>query len=409
MKKLMILGAGIYQVPLIKKAHEMGLYTIVISIPGDYPGFEFADKIYYENTTNAEAVLKIAKHESIDGIITTGTDVALSTLGLVCDTLNLSGVSHRVSVKSCNKILMKKELERGNVNIAKYYVGNFSDALSDTIQKCSNIGYPVVIKAVDSSGSRGITVVNDESMIKNAVESAKSVSRENLFLIEEFLDGTEYGADAFIINGEIQFIIPHGKYVYYANTGVPVGHYAPYEDDDVIKETALEATKAIKAMGFNNCCINFDLMLVDGVPYVIEVGARAGATCIPEIISLYNGFDYYEEMIKSCLSKNNNSHEIVFQTRNSAKYVKASSARLLFSKKSGVLKEIKGLDFSKSNKSINDEGIYEIVIDKSPGDQINAFSIGPDRIGHIIAYANTVKRAEAIIDDILKDFEIVLE
>ena len=75
MKKIMILGAGIYQVPLIKTAKKLGLYTIVVSIPGNYPGFELADKVYYENTVDDEKILEIAKEEQIDGIITTGTDV----------------------------------------------------------------------------------------------------------------------------------------------------------------------------------------------------------------------------------------------------------------------------------------------------------------------------------------------
>ena len=70
MKKLMILGAGVYQVPLIKRAKEKGLYTIVVSIPGDYPGFKLADKIYYENTTDCEKILEIAQKENIDGIAT---------------------------------------------------------------------------------------------------------------------------------------------------------------------------------------------------------------------------------------------------------------------------------------------------------------------------------------------------
>ena len=67
MKKIMILGAGIYQVPLIKTAKKLGLYTIVVSIPGNYPGFELADKVYYENTVDDEKILEIAKEEQITG------------------------------------------------------------------------------------------------------------------------------------------------------------------------------------------------------------------------------------------------------------------------------------------------------------------------------------------------------
>ena len=66
MKKILILGAGIYQVPLIKTARRLGIYSIVCSIPGNYPGFEYADKVYYENTTDAEKILEIARKENID-------------------------------------------------------------------------------------------------------------------------------------------------------------------------------------------------------------------------------------------------------------------------------------------------------------------------------------------------------
>ncbi|MFR3343518.1 MAG: hypothetical protein ACLTS6_05340 [Anaerobutyricum sp.] len=83
MKKIMILGAGIYQVPLIKTAKRMGLYTIVVSIPGNYPGFALADKVYYENTVDDEKILEIARAEQIDGIVTTGTDVCVITIGKV--------------------------------------------------------------------------------------------------------------------------------------------------------------------------------------------------------------------------------------------------------------------------------------------------------------------------------------
>ena len=75
MKKILILGAGIYQVPLIKTAKRLGIYSIAVSIPGNYPGFELADKVYYENTTDYEKVLDIAKAEDIDGIVTAGTDL----------------------------------------------------------------------------------------------------------------------------------------------------------------------------------------------------------------------------------------------------------------------------------------------------------------------------------------------
>ncbi|MEI3245893.1 MAG: hypothetical protein V8S26_07225 [Lachnospiraceae bacterium] len=111
MKNLMIMGAGIYQVPLIKTAKRMGVHTIVVSIPGDYPGFALADEVCYENTVDYEAVLGIAREKHVDGIVTAGTDVAVITIGKVCDELGLKGLSFASAEIASNKLGMKEKYE----------------------------------------------------------------------------------------------------------------------------------------------------------------------------------------------------------------------------------------------------------------------------------------------------------
>ena len=108
MKKLLILGAGIYQVPLINTAKRMGIHTIAASIPGNYPGFDIADEVCYENTVDYEAILKVARDKNVDGIVTAGTDVAVITIGKVCDALGLKGLSAEAAEIAASKILMKR-------------------------------------------------------------------------------------------------------------------------------------------------------------------------------------------------------------------------------------------------------------------------------------------------------------
>ena len=157
MKKLMVMGAGIYQVPLIKKAKEMGIYTIAVSIPGKYPGFTLADQVYYENTVDYEKVLEIAKQEKIDGIVTAGTDVAVITIGKVCDELGLSGISFEAAKVASNKILMKEKYEEYGVRTARFRELHFEDSIEEKIK---GLNFPLIFKAIDSSGSRGIVRVN---------------------------------------------------------------------------------------------------------------------------------------------------------------------------------------------------------------------------------------------------------
>ena len=102
---ILILGAGIYQVPLIKKAQELGLRAVITSIPGNYPGFAAADKVYYANTTDKDAVLDIARSERVAAVTTTGTDVAVSSIGYVCRKLGLCGISEQAAVKAFRESL----------------------------------------------------------------------------------------------------------------------------------------------------------------------------------------------------------------------------------------------------------------------------------------------------------------
>ncbi len=119
MKKILVLGAGIYQVPLIKTAKKMGYQALVASIRGHYPGFKFADKVYYINTLDKFQILEMAQKEKINAILTTGTDVAVSTIGFVCDQMGLPGISEKTAKNVTNKALMKDILYNQGVSTGR--------------------------------------------------------------------------------------------------------------------------------------------------------------------------------------------------------------------------------------------------------------------------------------------------
>ena len=289
--KIMILGAGIYQVPLIETAKKMGLYTIVVSIPGNYPGFEIADQVYYENTVDEEKILEIAKKERIKGIVTTGTDVCVKTIGRVCDAMGLNGLSYEASKVAVDKMLMKSRYEEFGVRTARFRQVSFDEP--DMKKAVRDLEFPLIFKSVDSSGSRGIIRVDSFDEFASAAAYVRENTRKDYFLIEEFIEGEEFGAQAFVYDGNVSFILPHGDYVYHGDTGVPIGHYAPYNlSEEVIDDAKIQLRRAVKAMGLDNCAINADFILKDGKTYVLELGGRCGATCLADLLSLYYVFDY---------------------------------------------------------------------------------------------------------------------
>ena len=386
----MILGAGIYQVPLIKAAKKMGIYTLVASIPGNYPGFEYADKVYYENTIDYDAILKIAKEEKIDGIVTAGTDVAVITIGKVCDELGLSGLSFEAAQIAANKLLMKTKYEEYGVRTARFR--QVSLDCSDIIKEIDSLNFPLIFKSVDSSGSRGIVRVDSVDEFDTALNEVKCNTRSDYFIIEEFIEGEEFGAQAFVYNDEIKFIIPHGDYVFQGNTGVPIGHFAPYDlDSTIVDDTKTQLNKAIKAMGLNNCAINADFILKDNQVYVLEIGGRSGATCLAELVSIYYGFDYYEKIILAALGENPE-----FEC---SKYAVPNASMLLTSDQDGVIT-------LQVDNNVESPNIVDVQFDYSENTHVNKFQVGPHRIGHVITKGASLEEAVDTLNNALSNIVI---
>ena len=398
MKKILILGAGIYQVPLIKVAKKLGIYTIVASIPGNYPGFELADKVYYENTTDYRKILSIARREKIDGIVTAGTDVAVITIGKVCDALGLKGLSAEAAELATDKLLMKQCYEKYGVRSAKFRRVTFDDPNYANI--ISDLRLPVMFKSVDSSGSRGIIKVNSEDEFESARNYVLENTRSDYFVVEEYIEGEEFGAQAFVQDGKLEFILPHGDYVFKGDTGVPVGHFAPYNLDPSILEDAREQLiAAVRAMQLDNCAINADFILSEGETYVLEIGGRSGATCLAELVSIYYGFDYYEKIVRMAIGE---KVEFDIDVNSTKQDGVPNASMLLMSDKDGVIK-------SQADNNAPNPDIYEVQFDYEPGDEVHKFKVGPHRIGHVITKGKSLDDAVDMLHEALDNISIVVE
>ena len=382
----------------------------MVSVPGNYPGFAFGDKICYEDTRDYEKILEIARAENIDGIVTTGTDVAVVTIGKVCDALGLPGLSFEAGKVATDKMLMKQNYEKHGVRTARYRrisleedskengaaEGNKDFQIIKRLeQELAGLEFPLIFKAVDTSGSRGIVKAENSSKFAEAYRRVRENTRKDYFIVEEFLEGEEFGAQSFVSQGKIQFILPHGDYVFQGDTGVPIGPWAPSElAPSVIEDAKEQLQKAVIAMGLDNCALNADFILSGGKPYVLEIGGRAGATCLAELVSLYYGYNYYEKIIQAALGL-----PVDFASQEANPNV----GMLLRSEKTGSIRKI----VNKNDRE--DKQIVEIQFDYQAGDQVQAFRVGPHRIGHVVVKADTLEEARAKMEEALGKIEIEVE
>lgn len=380
MRKVIILGAGVYQKPLIARAKAMGLYTIVVSIDGDYPGFAIADQVAYIDTTNQEAVLELAQKEKAAGICTTGTDVAMPTLGYVCDQLRLPGISQAAALVFSDKVLMKKKFIETGVPTPPFVLAR---SLDDGYKVYESLRKPLIFKAVDSSGSRGIVRVDEAGQIKNAYEIVRASTKKDYFLVEEFVEGHEFGAQAFVYKGKVQFVLPHGDFVYFSDAGVPIGHYAPLPDQENIREIiSVPLQSLVTASKLDCCALNIDCISHDGQIYILEIGVRAGATCLVELVSLYYGFDYYQYILRASLGE-----AVAFDPTGFI----PNASRLLYSEHAGTIRNF-------SNNNAENPNIVEVIFDYQAGDLVKKFKTGPDRLGHVITKGPTLEQALSLLE-----------
>ena len=402
MKKIIILGAGIYQVPLIRAAKQMGLYVIVVSIPGNYPGFALADKVYEINTTNKEAVLAMAVEEQVSAIVTTGTDVAVSTIGYVCEKMGLAGIPYEASRIVTDKALMKDAFVRYGVTTAAFEVVR---SCEEAVYAFRRIGAPAILKIVDKSGSRGITRVDSEDQLMEAYSHAKEYTDADHMVLERFIVGKEVGIDAFVQNGEMKLFVPHDKLVYQTGrTGIPLGHICPVTASEALYERMREETqKAIHSAGVDNCAINLDVLVTEqDEVYVIEVAGRCGATGIPEVISGFLGINYYEMILRNALGEP--VEGIIGKTMPTASV-------LLHSKSTGKLRCIEydfdGIHYTNANSPAASSGFVQL--DFEPGAQIHAFENGTHRIGQAICSAQSLADVLKMVDDFQKSISVEVE
>lgn len=396
-KRLLVVGAGRGQVGLYNAAKEMGVYTIAGTMPDNNPpGIKLANEVCYMDITNADEVLEKAKTLKIEGIATCCLDTGVPALGKVCDALNLTGLTENAAIMCGDKLKMKKAFMDHNVSTARFYEISNEKELENALEK---LQLPVIIKATDLQGSNGIYISKTREAAVEGFEEAMKKTKRSYIIVEEYIEGWEFGAQAFVYQNEVIFVMPHGDETYMSHTAVPVGHYVPLDaSQNIYKQTEVAVRSAIEALGLNNCAVNVDLILRDNTVYVIELTGRVGANCLPELVQINFGIEYYKMIAAMALGANPLE---LWEQRSG--YTKAGLAKMILeTEKSGVLDSIE----YKGNVTGD---VLEVSFFKQRGDEIRVFENSNDCIGQIIVQGNILDDCKDKLNGVLSEIEMKLK
>lgn len=398
MKKLLVLAAGILQVPVIKKAREMGVYVVAVDGDPDAVGLKLADKHVVANITSEEDMLRIAREERIDGVIHPCSEVSMAVMGRLNDELGLSGISREMALRATNKHLMREAFEAyGAPSPKSYCFDNVEQAWKCFCKDLS--GGDCILKPSRNSGSRGIAKVSGNISRNKFIElfkRSKSESRDNSVMLEQFVEGPEFSVEIIVWNGQVNVLTVTDKKTTEAPYFVELGHNQPSVfPNEIVKTIEDAAIAGVKALAVDNCACHAEVKVQNGIAYIMEIGARLGGDFIStELTYLSTGIDMVAASINCALGVEPN----LIPTGD-----KHGVCIRYFCPQPGKLLSISNTDM------LNDIRVYNWEIYRKIGDMIPDVTSSLCRSGHVIVADKDVKDAiayaEYLVDNVKMETE----
>lgn len=372
MKKLLVLGGDHFTIPVVEAAHKQGYYVITCDYLPDNVAHKVSDEYVNFSTTDKEGILEWAKNNHIDGIVTF-TDSGVVTTAYVQHHLGLPQIGPLESVEILqNKARFRQFLTEHGFNVPKakgYKV--FEEVLNDL----KYFRWPVIVKPVDSAGSKGVTKLETPEKLKEAVDFALQYSITGEFIVEEFIEklGCSSDSDCFSVDGVFKFLSfsaqrfdenALGKYT-------PAGFSWPSTlGKEVEEELSRELQRLISLLGMKTTVYNVETRMgTDGKPYIMEISPRGGGNRLAEMMCFATGVDMITAAVRAAVG---DSVEIQ-QNPYRGHWVEI----LLHSEESGLFQELI------VNENIK-QFIYQEDLWVKKDDPVNAFISARDTIGTLV-------------------------
>ena len=382
MKRLLIIGASILQLPAIKKAKALGHYVAVADFNPNAVGIPYADEFYNASTIDVEAICRVAEDYRPDGIMTLATDMPMRSIAAATSRLGLPGISMGTAIKSTDKGEMIKAFKEHNVESPWFFIIEDMERLKTLLPELT---FPCILKPTDNAGSRGVMLVKSADELMTAYQYSVSQSRGGVVILEEYMTGPEVSVEIMVIDGEPHVLQVTDKLTTGAPYFVEMGHNQPstLPADDVEKIKDL-ACRAVKSVGINCGPSHVEIKLTPTGPKMVELGARMGGDCITtHLVPLSTGVDMIKATIDVSLGLVPDITPVLHK----------GSAIRFFNAPSGYVSAIEGVEEAHAIA-----GVQEIALTKNVGDEVTEIHNSVDRCGFVIAQCNTAEEAITVCE-----------
>jgi biotin carboxylase len=297
--RLLVLGAGAAQIGLLQAAQARGLFTIAVDRDPSAPGFRFATRRAIVSTEDELNVERLVDAERVDGLVSPGSDWPVAIAARIAERLALPHpISPHTAVLATSKLRQRERFAEAGVPQPRHAVVHTA---GEAVGAAAEIGFPVVVKAPDRQGQKGLTLVREPARLADAVEHALSAARSGICLLEQLVDGPEVTVNAFLADGVFTPLTVTDRLVAEPPAfGVALAHVWPAEH----AESAVDAARAAAAaLEIRDGPVYVQVRLGPSGAQVVELAARVGGGHDAELCRAALGVDLNDLTIAAALGE----------------------------------------------------------------------------------------------------------
>lgn len=393
---ILILGAGPDQLPIYEAAKRRGLRVIGADGRFDSVAKPLADRFLHIHSVAAEEIVRLLGDDVPDGVVSPGNDSFQHTIYELTQVYDLAQVLTQTAVyASSDKGYFCRELRPRGVCVPRGFSSTDSAAL---LAYAHEIGLPVVVKPIDSSGNKGVTCVAQPEALPAALAHAFAVSPSGRVIVEQYIDGQHGGLEVFRVGGETKLTAVSRRH----HSGPPdfltLKHVVGLPLPPPLQRTIARSVDIIcDTFGIENGPLNLDFVVRGEHVYFLEMGARLSGNGFPFLVKQCYGWDTYDMALQVALGELDATAVAPPTQQNIAGILIVKTAV------SGTLQGFRHLDTMRQHPAYVQERFFV-----QPGDAVTRFTQANHRLGYFMVASPHLAEIEEILHIFDDQFAVIV-
>lgn len=399
MKKILLLGGSRFLLPVIREAKALGCHTITCDYLPDNIAHRYSDEYHNVSITDLNATLQLAEELRVDGVMSFACDPGVVTAAYVAEQMGLPSVGPYDSVCTLqDKGRFRAFLRENGFNVP---VSRSFDDIGEALREADDLPFPLIVKPVDSAGSKGVSKVDTPESLESAIRYALQFSRCGRFILEQFIQqkGFSSDTDCFSVDGALRFVSFNNQYFDRKanNPYAPDGYTWPSVIPEIQqRELRSELQRLLQLLHMKTALYNVEVRLgMDGKAYLMEVSPRGGGNRLSEMLEYTTGTRLIHNAVRAAIG-------LPVEEMQDPVYTGHWSIVILHASRNGRFRRLSIAEDARP--SVVEEDLWIM-----PGDPVEVFSGASKAVGTMVMNWPTEEERDARMSDISSWVQVLTE